>query len=292
MEPIVFLNGALVPRGDARISPFDHGFLYGYGLFETMRAYSGRIFRLQQHLERLGASAALLGLPVDAYDLGAACCDVLRANDLSDARIRLTVSMGEGAGVPDIPPQPKPTVFVVATEHIPLPRKRYEEGFAAIVSSIRQNSGSPVSRLKSTSFLGNLLARREAKEAGADEALLLNERGCLCEGSTSNVFLVKDGCLHTPDESSGCLPGITRRAVVEVAAGWGAAVAQREVRLEELLQADEAFVTNSVLEVMPLTCVNGVRIGREVQGGKGSSITRRMMAAYGELVTSEGESLP
>jgi branched-chain amino acid aminotransferase group I len=288
MEPIVFLNGALVPRRDAGVSAFDHGFLYGCGLFETMRAYSGRIFRLRQHLDRLAGSAAFLGIPLEGLDLGQACRDVLEANRLGDARIRLAVSMGAGEAVPDPPPHPDPTVLVVASKHVPIPRRRYEDGFKAIVSSIRQNSGSPVSRLKSSSYLGNLLARREAKGEGADEALLLNERGCLCEGSSSNVFLVRDGGLHTPSDASGCLAGITRSAVIEIAAGLGIPAAQREVRLEELLQADEAFVTNSIVEVMPLTVVDGTRIGRGVR----NSITRKVMAAYRELVARETEASP
>jgi branched-chain amino acid aminotransferase group I len=292
MEPIVFLNGALVPRSGAGISAFDHGFLYGYGLFETMRAYSGRIFRLRQHLDRLAGSAAFLDIPLEGLDLGQACCDVLEANHLGDARVRLAVSMGAGEAAPDPPPHPEPTVLLVASEHTPIPQRRYEDGFKAIVSSIRQNSGSPVSRLKSASYLGNLLARREARAAGADEALLLNEHGCLCEGSSSNVFLVRAGGLHTPNEASGCLAGITRSAVVEVAAGLGIPVAQREVRLEELLEADEAFVTNSVVEVMPLTAVDGKRIGRGVQRARGSSITQRVMAAYRALVATETESPP
>jgi branched-chain amino acid aminotransferase group I len=285
MEPLVFLNGALVPRSDARISPFDHGFLYGHGLFETMRAYSGRIFRLRHHLDRLARSAAVLCLPLGGLDLERACNDVLRANDLREARIRLAVSIGEGEGVPEPPLQPKPTVLAVASEHVPIPQHRYDDGFTAIVSSIRQNSGSPLSRLKSANFLGNLLARQEARAGGVDEALLLNEHGYLCEGSTSNVFLVRDSCLHSPSEKSGCLAGITRGAVTEIAAGLGIGVVQREVRLEELFEADEVFVTNSVIEVMPLTRVDGKRVG--AQGAKGDGVTRRVMAAYKDLVATE-----
>ncbi len=292
MEPIVFLNGALVPRRDARISAFDHGFLYGCGLFETMRAYSGRIFRLRQHLDRLAGSAAFLEIPLDGLDLRQACCDALHANRLGDARIRLAVSIGAGDAVPDPPLHARPTVLVVASEHTPIARRRYEDGYKAIVSSIRQSSGSPVSRLKSASYLGNLLARREARAAGADEALLINEHGCLCEGSSSNVFLVREGGLHTPDEASGCLAGITRSAVVEIAAELGITVAQREVRLEELLQADESFITNSVVEVMPLTVVDGKRIGRGGQRAGGNGVTQRVMAAYRALVARETESTP
>jgi len=192
------------------------------------------------------------------------------------------VSMGEGEAAPDPPRHPEPTVLVVASKLVPIPVRRYEDGFRAVVSSVRQNSGSPISRLKSASYLANLLARREARDAGSDEALLLNERGRLCEGSSSNVFLVRAGRLYTPDDASGCLAGITRAAVMEIAADQGIPAAQREIELGELFQADEAFITNSVLEVMPLAVVDDKPIG-----GGGDSTTRGLMAAYRGLVARE-----
>lgn len=288
MDQIVYLNGTLLSRNQAKISPFDHGFLYGYGIFETMRAYSGCIFRLQKHLDRLTRSARLLGLPLDAFDLEQACKDTLRANNLEDARIRLTVSMGEGEGTPDPPPHPKPTVLIVATSYTPLSYETCQNGFKAIVSSIRQNSQSPLSRMKSANYLNNLLARKEARGGGADEALMLNERGFLCEGSTSNIFLVSRGSLITPNEESGCLPGVTRQAVIELALELGVSVAQREIPLEELLQAEEAFLTSSLLELMPLIGVDGKPIGGEGEKErKRGKITERLMIAYSELVARE-----
>jgi branched-chain amino acid aminotransferase len=283
MEQIVFLNGALVPRSQARISPFDLGFLYGYGLFETMRAYSGHIFRLDKHLERLRQSAALIGLPVDAFDLEKACYDTLKTNKLDDARIRLTVSMGEGEAIPDPPKQPRPTVLVTASRYTPPSAETYRNGYKALVSSIRQNSRSPLSRLKTASYLSNILARKEAKAAGADEALLLNERSNLCEGSTSNIFLVSGGTLITPGVESGCLPGITRQTVIELANRLGIKVVEREAQLEELMRADEAFLTNSLIELMPLTRVNDKPIGQ----GKTGKVTRKLLVAYREAVRGE-----
>jgi branched-chain amino acid aminotransferase len=280
MEQIVYLNGSLVPRSQAKISPFDLGFLYGYGLFETMRAYSGRIFRLQKHLERLSKSAKALSLPLDAFDLKRACHDTLKANKLKEARIRLTVSIGEGEATPDLPKHPKPTVLVAATRYIPLSTEAYHKGYKAVVSTIGRDSQSPLSHLKSTNYLDNILARREARASGADEAILLNERGSLCEGSTSNIFLVSKRNLITPGEESGCLPGITRQVVIELARGLGVNLVRREVRLEELLHADEAFLTSSIIELMPVAEVNGQRIGR----GK---VTERLMQAYKEAVVTE-----
>jgi branched-chain amino acid aminotransferase len=280
MEQIVCLNGSLVPRSQAKISPFDLGFLYGYGLFETMRAYSGRVFRLDKHLERLSKSAKALSLPLDAFALKRACHDTLKANKLKDARIRLTASMGESEAAPDLPKHPKPTVLVTAARYVPFSVEAYRKGYKVVVSTIGRDSQSPLSRLKSINYLNNILARREAKASGADEAILLNERGFLCEGSTSNIFLVSKKTIITPGEESGCLPGITRQVVIELAQGLGISLARREVRLEELLHADEAFITNSIMELMPVSEVNGQRIGR----GK---ITERLMQAYKETVVKE-----
>ncbi len=283
MEQIVFLNGALVPRSQAKISPFDLGFLYGYGLFETMRAYSGRIFRLELHLERLVGSAKWLGIPIDTRDLERACYSTLEANRLSDARIRLTVSIGEGEAVPDPPKHPKSTVLIIAASYTPLSDEAYRKGFKAVVASTRQNSQSPLARLKTVSWLNNILARREAKAKGADEAILLNERGFLCEGSASNIFLVSKGKLITPSVTSGCLPGITREIVIGLACELGIKFAERRVRLEELLRAEEAFLSSSVVELMPLTKVSGKPIG----SGNRGKITTRLMKACGELVARE-----
>ena len=287
MEQLVYLNGALIPRHRATISPFDHGFLYGYGLFESMRAYSGHIFRLKQHLRRLANAAELLGLPLGTVDLAEACYTTLRANKLKDARIRLAISIGRGESIPDPPPLPEPTIFIIATGYVPLSPERYINGFKAVVSSIRQNSLSPLSRLKSANYLNHVIARGEARSAGADEALLLNERGSLSEGSTSNVFLVIGDELVTPGEESGCLPGITRQTVIEIAPTLGITVMQREVQLEELLQADEAFFTNSLLELMPLSEVDGKPIGGEAGVSGTGCIVQRLRSAYGELVDRE-----
>lgn len=280
MEQIVYLNGSLLPRSQARISPFDLGFLYGYGLFETMRAYSGHIFRLEKHLERLSHSAKLLNLPLKVSHLKKACHETLKANKLKEARIRLTVSIGEGEAAPDLPERPRPTIFITATRYVPLTSEAYRKGYKAVVSTIDQDSQSPLSPLKSVNYLNHILARREAIAAGANEAILLNERGLLCEGSTGNIFLISHGKLITPDIESGCLPGITRQVVIELARGLGIKLDQREVRLEELLSADEAFLTNSMIELMPLVEVNN----RRISGGK---VTLRLMQAYKETVIKE-----
>ncbi len=280
MEEIVYLNGSLMPLSQARLSPLDYGFLYGYGLFETMRAYSGRIFRLERHLARLSRSAKLLGIDLESIpDLEKALYNTLQANNLSHARIRLTLSGGEGEPLPDLVIR-VPTVLIVARSYTPYPRQVYKQGFKAIVSRIRRNTQSPASAMKSLNYLDNLLARQEAKLAGADEAILLNEQGFLAEGSMSNIFLVSDNALLTSSEDNGILPGITREVVLELAPSLGIKTRERKIALKELLQADEAFFTNSLIEIMPLTQVGGQNIG----SGRAGAVTQRLIAAYKELV--------
>ena len=296
MMEIVYLDGKLLPRSEAKLSPFDHGFLYGYGLFETMRAYGGHIFRLDRHIARLRDSAEALGLAHDLIGGGArqslesACAAVLEANKLRDARLRLTISAGEGDMTPDPGTCSRPTVLVTARELTPLPAHKYESGFRATLSSLRRNSRSPLSRLKSTCYVENVLARMEAKAAGCDEAIMLNERGYLAEGSTTNIFLVgkvlslrgrgQARALITPSLESGVLPGITREAVLEIAQALNIEPVEREVELRGLVEAEEAFATNSILEIMPVTRFDG----QPIASGKPGQLTEELALAYRRLV--------
>jgi branched-chain amino acid aminotransferase len=281
MSEIVYLNGSLIPRSQACISVMDYGFLYGFGLFETMRAYGGTVFQLDKHLSRLEHSGRILGIPMEGLlALESGVIDTIRANKLSDARIRITVSIGEGGVVPDPGTCGKPTVLIVAGHYHPHPEEVYQQGFRAIVSSIRRNSQSPLSGLKSTNYLENMLARQEARKSGVNEAICLNENGLLAEGSMSNVFLVTDGILKTPGVESGILHGITRETVLELASRSGIKTIERDIRLDELYQAEEAFFTNSLMEVMPLVEVDGKAIGP----GKPGPVTLRLMAEYRRLV--------
>jgi len=287
MAEIIYLNGRLTPHPKAKLSPFDHGFLYGYGLFETMRAYQGHIFRLSRHLARLRSSAQSLGLTHSILNvvegeqsLEVACLATLEANKLRNARLRLTVSAGEGDMTPDPGTCSSPTVLITARNLVPLPPEKYESGFKAALSSLRRNSQSPLSRLKSTCYMENILARMAARAAGCDEAILLNEQGYLAEGSTTNIFLTRNGELITPSLESGVLPGITREAVLEIAQAANIKTLERQVELKELIEAEEAFITNSILELMPLTWFEGKPIGT----GKPGELTRKLIAAYRKLV--------
>jgi branched-chain amino acid aminotransferase len=282
MAEIIYLNGQLIPHSKAKLSPFDHGFLYGYGLFETMRAYHGYIFRLDRHLARLRHSAESVSLAhkLTAFDLEAACTKTLDANKLKDARLRLTISAGEGDMIPDPGTCSNPTTLVTAQNLIPLPPEKYASGFKASLSSLRRNSQSPLSRLKSTCYMENILARMAARAAGCDEAILLNEQGYLVEGSTTNIFLASNGELITPSLESGVLPGITREAVMEIARASNLKTLERQVELKELIEAEEAFITNSILELMPLTWFEGKPIGT----GKPGQLTRKLIVSYRKLV--------
>jgi len=283
MSAIIYLNGSLIPKNEARISALDYGFLYGYGLFETMRAYNGRVFHLNRHIERLTGSCQKIGIPVEGIDFEKAVNATITANQLTDARIRLAVSIGEGAPVPNPATCTSPTVMVVALPYNPLSEEVYEKGYSAITSTIRRNSLSPSTTLKSSSYLDSILAREEARKARVDEVLCFNEKGFLAEASMSNIFLVANGILKTPSIDSGILPGITRETVLELAALSGITVKEQEITPEELAGTHEAFLTNSIIEIVPLISLNGKAIGT----GKPGTVTRQVMNAYRELVVSE-----
>lgn len=283
MSEVIYLNGSLIPREQAHVSVMDYGFLYGYGLFETMRAYSGVVFRLDSHITRLAKSADKLGIAVDTAMLKKAVTDTIKANRLRDARIRLTVSIGEGSLVPDLHSCTVPSVLVVAIKYTPYADEVYQRGFRVIVSSIRRNSQSPVPAMKTTNYMESLLARQEAKAAGVDDVLFLNERGQLTEASTSNIFLVSNNVLKTPRQESGILPGITKDVILELAPQMGIIAFEADILLEEIMEADEAFLTNSVLEIMSVTELNGKAMSK----GRSGVITRRLISSYRDLVLRE-----
>jgi len=312
-EQVCWLNGVLAKVSQARISPLDRGLLYGDGLFETMRAYGGVIFRLGAHVERLLQAAKALRFPfaLDAEVLAEACQEVVAANDLTDAYVRLTITRGVGGSPGELDASREPTILAVAREHHGYPPELYERGMNAAVASVRRNVSSVLSRVKSLNYLDNLLARAQAAERGADEALLLHSEGKVVEGSASNVFIVPrvgraskpvrhssegakagptpfpDGQrILTPPISAGVLPGITRECILEVCAELDIDSAEESFTLDELFAAEEAFLTNSLMEVMPLTRVDGIPVGRGIPG----RVTKSLMQAYRELVREETAS--
>jgi D-amino acid aminotransferase len=290
MEELVYLNGSLVPRREARVSVYDHGFLYGYGLFETMRAYHGRIFLLERHMKRLasGAEAIGLGERLAGLDLAAACRETLAANGLQEARVRLTVTNGVSDVLPWTEEPQTPTVVITARPFEGISPEKFRRGYRAGIASTIRCARSPIAGVKSVDYLVNVLARREAAAQGLDEALLLDDRGRVAEGGNSNVFFVRDGGMVTPSLASGILPGITREVVLELAEKLNIKIQEEDIKLPNLGEFGEAFLTSSIIEVMPLVAVRG-KNGRLMTFGDGKpgQLTRRLITAYREMVERE-----
>jgi branched-chain amino acid aminotransferase len=292
-EQLCWLNGELLRVSQARISPLDRGLLYGDGLFETMRAYGGVIFRLGAHVERLLQAAKALRFPfaLDAEMLAEACQEVVGANDLTDAYVRLTITRGVGGLPGELDASREPTILAVAREYHGYPPELCERGMNAAVASVRRNASSVLSRVKSLNYLDNVLARAQAAERGADEALLLDSESKVVEGSASNVFILPrvgraSSPTLTPPVSAGVLAGITRECILELCAELDIDSAEESFTLDELLAAEEAFLTNSLMEVVPLTRVDGIPVGRGIPG----RVTKSLMQAYRELVREETAS--
>lgn len=272
---LIYFNGQIVSAGEGLVSPLDHSFLYGHGLFETMRAYNGRIFRLTEHLERLEAGARYLQWPQlpERAELSDAIAAVLEQNQLRDASVRLTLSRGTGTPRPDPGSCGLPTVTIFAS---PLPPPLPPEGWRIATVTLRRNLFSPLVSIKSANYLDNMLAKAEAKALGAQEALLLNTDGFVAEGSMSNIFFVTSGRLVTPDENSGILPGVTRRTIIELAQAAGIPLEIRQVRPEELAGADEIFLTSSVMEIIPVTVFDSRGVGNEAAPGAVTAVLARL----------------
>ena len=290
MAEIVYINGALVPRAKAHISVSDHGFLYGYGLFQTMRAYHGKLFLLDRHLKRLYEAAEVIGMrqKLDGIDLEKACAETLKANKLKEARMRLTVTNGESAALPWTDAGGEPNIVVTAVPYTPFTAGKYARGFKVGMATVRRARQSVVSSLKSINYLLNVMARMEAAANGMDETILLNDGGYIAEGGGSNVFFVERGRLITPSTDNGIIPGVTREVIMEMAGEVGIQVSEGDISPEALGGFDEAFMTNAVIEVMPVVSVRGER-GKVISigGGKPGKVTQRLMAAYREMVERE-----
>lgn len=275
----VFLNNEIIPTAEAGISIFDAGILHGAGLFETMRAYGGRVFRVEDHIARLLNSSAALALPLDRTreQLVDAVKQTLAANELRDARLRLTVTSGKlhGLGAEETP---SATVFVTASPLQPYPDAFYQKGMTAIISNFKLSPTDPTVRHKTIGYLPRLMALQAAHQGGAGEAIWFTTENRLAEGSISNIFLVKDGKLSTPSVNDPLLPGITRKVVIELAAAAGIAVSEGALTINDLLAADEVFITNSVMEVMPVCRIERHGVGNEEPG----PITQRLAMQYRE----------
>ncbi|WP_447969466.1 aminotransferase class IV [Nitrospira sp. M1] len=265
----IYLNDKFVTRDHATISVFDHGFLYGDGVFETLRAYRGKIFQLERHLERLKVSCDRIGLslPITTSHWPELLSESLRRNELLDASVRITISRGVGAIGLDPTLCAHPTVVIMAKPVTPYPSEFFQKGVQLAVVNIRRNPiEAQPPEVKALSFLNNILGKHEATQAGCFDAVMLNMDGFLTECTTSNIFFVCQGQLCTPSVDCGILCGITRDVVLMLAKEEGLPVVEGKFMQEQLLSAEECFLTNTGMEVMPVSHVDGHRFGTSCPG--------------------------
>jgi len=285
-EPTVFLNGLFMPLDSARVSVVDRGFSYGDGLFETMRSYDGTVFRLSAHLERLYQSldTIYLKLPMTVGEMKSAVCETLVKNGQPDCMIRLTVSRGEQTSGFHIDPDAAPTLVIIVRSLETLPKEWYEQGIKiSLYPNTAQKVGGLQRSIKSCNFLTNILIREKAHRQNSVEGILMDDLGRITEGTTSNVFIVKDGTLMTPAINENVLPGITRQAVLDIAPRLRIPVVQKSITAEDIYHAEEVFITNSRIEILPVRRADDRPIGKESPG----PVTRRLHAEF--LKTVEGE---
>ncbi len=285
-ELLIYLNGEFVPKSEAKVSVYDHGYLYGDGVFEGIRAYNGRVFKLKEHVDRLfdSAKAIDMKIPLTKEQMTEAILETLRKNNLRDAYIRPIVSRGIG----DLGLDPRkcevPTVVIIAQGWGAMYGDLYEVGLTGVSVCVRRNAPDTVSpNIKSLNYLNNILAKIEANEKGGDEAIFLDQNGFVCEGSGDNIFIVKNDQVFTPFTISN-LKGITRAAAIELLAEMGYKVIEANLGLFDLYTADEIFVTGTAAESAPMTKLDGRLIGT----GKPGTLTLRMVEAFERITQTTG----
>ncbi|MCL4203230.1 MAG: branched-chain-amino-acid transaminase [Pirellulaceae bacterium] len=278
----VYISGQLYDKDDAKISVYDHGLLYGDGVFEGMRIYGGKVFRMQEHLDRLwnSAKAIWLEIPMTPGDLAKAIDETVAANGLVDGYVRLVVTRGAGTLGLDPNRTSNPRVIIIADKITLYPQEYYENGLEIItVSTMRNHPAALSPRVKSLNYLNNILAKIEGLQAGCEEALMLNHKGEVAECTGDNLFLVKRGQLLTPPIDAGILEGITRAVVIELATEAGIPVREIPLTRHDVYIADECFLTGSAAEVVPVVKVDSRRIG----DGRPGPVTRQLMTRFHEV---------
>ena len=283
MPRIIFMNDRLVPEEEARVSVFDHGLLYGDGVFEGLRSYSGRVFRLDAHIDRLWASARAIALeiPLTKDAVAKAVNDTLAANKLVDGYVRLVVTRGAGSLGLDPNRTKNPQVIVIADTISLYPREFYEKGLRIVTAATQRVHSAALSpRIKSLNYLNNIMAKLEGLQAGCVEALMLNHKGEVAECTGDNVFVVRSGSLLTPPPDAGILEGITRGAVMDLAHAAGIACHETTLTRYDLYTADECFLTGTAAEVIPVVEIDGRKVGAGTPG----PVTARLTADFHRLV--------
>ncbi|MFZ9937451.1 MAG: branched-chain-amino-acid transaminase [Luteolibacter sp.] len=283
----IWLDGKLVDQSEAKISVFDHGLLYGDGVFEGIRFYSGRVFRLEEHIRRLfdSARAIIVKMPWTQQEVCQYTCETVAANGLTDGYIRLVVT--RGAGELGLNPYlcPKPSMFIIASTIQLYPEEFYRDGLSIVTCATRRPAPAALMpQVKSLNYLNNVMAKVEAIQCGAMEAVMLNEQGYVAECTGDNLFLVKNGNLVTPLISDGALDGITRAVIIEIAGQLGVPVQEKSLTRYDIFTADECFLTGTAAEVIPVVALDRRTIGT----GKPGPLTARFMDAYHALANTTG----
>lgn len=284
---LIYIDGKFLPKAEAKISVFDHGLLYGDGVFEGIRSYNSRVFKLDEHLERIydSAKSIMLQIPIPIETMKETVLETLRRNNLTEAYIRLVVTRGIGDLGLDPDKCPKPSIIIIADKIVLYPQKFYEEGLEIVTVSVRRNYAEAINpRIKSLNYLNNILAKIEGKQSGAEEVLMLNAEGYVVECSGDNIFWVKNEVLVTPPVHIGILEGVTRNSVIDLARDAGMQVEERVFTRHDLYIADECFLTGTAAEVIPV-----VKIDRRAIGdGQPGKVTEKLIAAFRQCAHSTG----
>ena len=284
---LIYIDGEFLPKAEAKVSVFDHGLLYGDGVFEGIRSYNGGVFKLDEHLERLydSAKSIMLQIPMSIETMKATVLETLRRNHLTEAYIRLIVTRGVGDLGLDPDKCPKPSIIIIADKIVLYPQKFYEDGLEIVTVSVRRNYAEAINpRIKSLNYLNNILAKIEGKQSGAEEVLMLNAEGYVVECSGDNIFWIKNGVLVTPPVHMGILEGVTRNTVIDLAREAGMPVEERVFTRHDLYIADECFLTGTAAEVIPVVKIDQRPIG----DGQPGQITEKLIAAFRKFAHSCG----
>ena len=286
----IFIDGKYLNERDAKISVFDHGLLYGDGVFEGIRAYNGRVFKLKEHIDRLfySAKAILLEIPMTRAELMKTTVETIRINRLRDCYVRLVVTRGVGNLGLNPRSCKKPSIFIIAGKIQVYPTELYARGMEIVTVPTVRNLHSAVNpAIKSLNYLNNILAKIEANNAGVEEAVMLNAEGFVAECTADNLFIIKNGELFTPSLSAGALYGITRGTVMEIATQLGVKVSEPNLTRYDLFNADECFLTGTGAEIMPVIKIDGRVIG----SGQPGHLTLKLIAEYKALTKVSGEPI-
>ena len=290
MSRNIYLNGEIVPEDQAKVSVFDHGYLYGDGIFEGIRAYNGRVFMLDEHIKRLYESAKtiMLDIPLNKKEMEAAILKTIRANELEDAYIRVVISRGEGDLGLDPRKCPDPTVVIIASGIQLYPEELYETGLKLVTVPTRRNGPEMVNpRIKSLNYLNNIMARIEANMQDAPEAIILNSDGYVAECTGDNIFIIDGDTLYTPPKYAGILKGTKRELVLEIAEDMDLEVKEELFTRHDLFNADECFLSGTAAEVIPVVEVDGRKIGDGEVGTK----TTALITKFREIANSSGREI-